>query len=121
MSLANQYGASEIVIAIQERRGGCFPIQDLLECKLNGIKVTDSAAFFERERARFESIPFTRAGWFLAEGSIRARLDRASSELFDIAASGILLVVTLPVMLVTALCILIGRWRPYLLSPGTRR
>ena len=48
----NRYRVQEIIIAIQERRGGCFPIQDLLECKLNGIKVTDSAAFFERERGQ---------------------------------------------------------------------
>ena len=36
------------MVSVQNRRGG-FPIKELLDCKLQGIKVTDAATFFERE------------------------------------------------------------------------
>lgn len=107
MSLVNRYGAGEIIIAIQERRGGCFPIQDLLECKLNGIKVTDSSAFFERERGQIR-VNSLYPSWLVFGGGFDQSLLRSSiKRVFDLAASGILLLVTLPVMLITALCILI--------------
>ena len=106
MSLVNRHGAREIIIAIQERRGGCFPIQDLLECKLNGIKVTDSAAFFERERGQIR-LNTLYPSWLVFGGGFDQSLLRSGiKRVFDLAASGVLLAVTLPVMLVTALCIL---------------
>lgn len=106
MSLVNRYGAREIIVAIQERRGGCFPIQDLLECKLNGIKVTDSAAFFERERGQIR-VNSLYPSWLVFGGGFDQSLLRSGiKRVFDLAASGVLLAVTLPVMLVTGLCIL---------------
>ncbi len=106
MSLVNRYGAREIIIAIQERRGGCFPIQDLLECKLNGIKVTDSAAFFERERGQIR-VNTLYPSWLVFGGGFDQSLLRSGiKRVFDLAASGLLLAGTLPVMLVTGLCIL---------------
>ena len=56
VSLVAQYNVSEIIIATQERRGGSFPIQELLECKMHGIKVTDIATFFEREKGHILSL-----------------------------------------------------------------
>ncbi|SEK96355.1 TIGR03013 family XrtA/PEP-CTERM system glycosyltransferase [Nitrosovibrio tenuis] len=112
MSLVNQYGAGEIVIAIQERRGGCFPIQDLLECKLNGIKVTDSAAFFERERGQIR-VNSLYPSWLVFGGGFdQSPLRSAIKGVFDIAASGVLLAATLPIMLITALCILLEDGAP---------
>ncbi|MBA4143904.1 MAG: TIGR03013 family PEP-CTERM/XrtA system glycosyltransferase [Nitrosospira sp.] len=106
MSLVNRYRVEEIIIAIQDRRGGCFPIQDLLECKLNGIKVTDSAAFFERERGQIR-VNSLYPSWLVFGGGFDQSILRSGiKRVFDVAASGILLVATLPVMLVTALCIL---------------
>ncbi|MGZ5780493.1 MAG: nucleoside-diphosphate sugar epimerase/dehydratase, partial [Burkholderiaceae bacterium] len=49
MATAIKHDVREIVVSVQNKRGGAFPIQELLKCKLNGIKVTDAASFFERE------------------------------------------------------------------------
>ena len=49
VELARRHKAREIVVTVQERRGGALPIKDLLECKLHGIKVIDATTFFERE------------------------------------------------------------------------
>lgn len=112
MSLVNRYGAGEIIIAIQERRSGCFPIHDLLECKLNGIKVTDSAAFFEREQGQIR-VNSLYPSWLVFGGGFDQSLLRSGiKRVFDLIASGILLAIMLPVMLVTALCILIEDGAP---------
>src|SRR6266478_9774718 len=47
MELGYRLGASEIVVATDERRG--LPVRQLLHCKLAGIRVTDFLDFWERE------------------------------------------------------------------------
>jgi sugar transferase (PEP-CTERM system associated) len=112
MSLAARYRVQEIIIAIQERRGGCFPIQDLLECKLNGIKVTDSAAFFERERGQIR-VNSLYPSWLVFGGGFDQSLLRTGiKRIFDLVASGVLLVATLPIMIITAVCILLEDGAP---------
>jgi hypothetical protein len=37
------------VVAVANRRSGAYPARQLLECALNGVRVIDSATFFERE------------------------------------------------------------------------
>lgn len=39
--------ANKVVISLAERRG-CFPLQEMLNCKLSGIEVLDEPSFFER-------------------------------------------------------------------------
>ena len=111
-SLANKYNVSEIVVAVQNRRGGSFPIQELLDCKLNGIKVTDAANFFEREvcQIRVDSL---QPSWFVFgggfdQGYLRSGIKRG----FDLFASIMLLIAAFPVMLLTALCIFIEDGAP---------
>lgn len=107
MSMAKKFNVKEIIVAVQNRRGGGLPIQELLECKLNGIKVIDVATFFEREanQVRVDSL---QPSWLVFgggfdQGDFRVMVKKA----FDVLASLILLVVTLPVMLITALFIYI--------------
>jgi sugar transferase (PEP-CTERM system associated) len=107
VSLVDQNNIQEVIVATQERRGGTFPIQELLECKIRGIKVTDFAGFFEREcgHLRMDSLypSWLVFGGGFDQGALRTSIKRV----FDIVASLILLVATIPVMLLAALCILI--------------
>lgn len=106
-SLAQKYKADEIIIAPQERRGGYFPIQELLECKMHGIRVIDIATFFERERGyiRMDSLY---PSWLVFGGGFDQSLLRSLIKRgFDVLASIVLLLATLPVMLITALLILL--------------
>lgn len=80
LSLADRYMVREIIVATQERRGGTFPIQELLECKICGIKVTDITGFFERECNHLRWILFIQAGWFLVVVLIRVRFEPSSNE-----------------------------------------
>jgi sugar transferase (PEP-CTERM system associated) len=105
VSLARRYNVEEIVVSVQNRRGGTFPIKELLECKLYGVKVTDAATFFEREtnQIRVDSI---QPSWLVFGGGfdqsfIRTFVKRA----FDLVCSGAILILTFPVMMLTAAAI----------------
>lgn len=102
-----QLDVSEIVVAVRERRGGVLPLNQLLNCKLEGVRVIDLSTFFERIRGevRIESL---RASWLIyGEGFRQGALRGLVKRSFDIAASMILLCVTLPIMLLAALAIAI--------------
>jgi sugar transferase (PEP-CTERM system associated) len=104
VSIAKAYNAVEIVVSVQNRRSG-MPIRELLECKLQGIKVTDAATFFERETCQIR-VDSLQPSWLVFGGGfdqsfIRVFMKRA----FDLICSSLLLVLTFPVMLVTALLI----------------
>ena len=103
--LAMQYGASAIVVAVRERRGGGLPITELLECKLRGIEVIDLPAFFEQQTGILP-LESTNASWMIfsegfSQGSARDVVKRG----FDLFVSGLFLLALLPLMLLTALLI----------------
>ena len=105
VALAREHNVREIVVSVQNRRGGTFPIRELLECKMVGVKVTDAATFFERETSqiRIESL---QPSWLVFGGGFDQSFARAfMKRTFDIIISAIILVLALPVMLVAAICI----------------
>ena len=114
VSMVNKYCVSEVIVAVGDRRNGGFPIQELLECKLNGIKVSDAAKFYERERGQIR-VDSVYPSWLVfGEGFEQGLLRTSVKRVFDLAASTILLVATFPIMLVTALCILVEDGVPIL-------
>lgn len=112
ISLAHQYGASEIIVTARERRGGAYPIQELLECRINGIKVIDLVGFYERESGHLRMDSLYPSWLVFGSGFNQGALRTMIKRVFDIIASLLLLIVTLPVMLLTALLIIIEDGRP---------
>ena len=112
IALAKRFNANEIIVAIQNRRNNKFPIQELLECKLHGIKVTDEADFFEREKGQLRVSSLYPSWLVFGDGFDQSSLRSVIKRSFDLTASVILLVITLPIMLVAALCILIETGPP---------
>ena len=107
MSIVARHAIDQIVIAVRDRRGGGLPLQQLLECRLKGVKISELPTFIEREyrQVLLESI---NPSWMvLGDGFRQGFLRSFVKRLFDLVASAALLAVTLPVMLVTALCILL--------------
>ncbi|MCC5808934.1 MAG: TIGR03013 family PEP-CTERM/XrtA system glycosyltransferase [Ectothiorhodospiraceae bacterium] len=110
--VATRLEIDEIIVGVRDRRNGGLPIDELLECKLNGIHVTDISSFFERERGqvRLESL---NASWLVfGEGFRQSVLRNFVKRTFDILASSTLMVLTLPVMLITALIIRVTMGAP---------
>lgn len=104
----------EIVVALSERRGGAMPLRELLDCKLQGIRVLDLASHFEQTlgQIRLDSLY---AGWLIfgegfRQGTFRTVVKRA----FDIVFASILIVLAMPVMAITAICIVLEDGFPIL-------
>ena len=107
-----QLGVDEIIVAVKEQRGGVLPLRALLECRLNGIRVTDLARFFERVHGRVP-IESLKASWLIygngfRQGWLRSAVKRA----FDIVVVAILLPIALPMMALVAIAIALDGGRP---------
>jgi len=112
VSLAKKFNASEIIVSVQNRRGGSFPIQELLECKLNGIKVVDAASFFEREanQIRIDSL---QPSWLVFGGGFdQSFLRTLGKRIFDLVTSLMIFAVSLPAMIIAGLLIFIEDGAP---------
>jgi len=104
LKLARNYGVSEIVVSVQNRRGG-FPIKELLECKLQGIRVTDAATFFERETCQIR-VDSLQPSWLVFGGGFDQSYVRTfMKRSFDLICSTLILVMTFPLMLAAALAV----------------
>jgi sugar transferase (PEP-CTERM system associated) len=95
---------SEIVLAVRDRRGG-LPVQDLLKCKLQGIRVLELSSFFERENGHLQLDSMNASWMILSEGFHQGMLRETAKRLFDLLVSTAMLLVCLPVMALTALLI----------------
>jgi len=114
LSIAKKHAIDRIVVALRDRRGGSFPMQQLLECKMNGIEVIEMPSFFEREY-RQVMLDSLNPSWMVLGNGFRQGVIRNSvKRLFDVAASGTLLVLCLPVLLLAALCIFLESGLPIL-------
>jgi len=103
-SLARAYEADELVVAVRERRGQ-LPLEELLDCRLHGITVTDLTHFLERERRQLRLDSLNTSSLIFGSGFRQGRLRAAVKRATDLAVSLALLVVTLPLMAATAVAI----------------
>jgi sugar transferase (PEP-CTERM system associated) len=105
LALATQEGASEIVVALKDRRSR-LPIDDLLACRLHGIQVTQFATFMERETGRVELEALNPSWLIFSDGfSAALRFQRVLKRGFDIVTSLLMLGFTLPVSALAAAAI----------------
>ena len=105
LALARRYAADEIIVSVSDRRNGGFPVRQLLECAVGGVRVTDAATFFEREacQIRLDSL---QPSYLIFGGGFDQSLFRAAvKRAFDLAASAFIGLATMPVMLLAALAI----------------
>mgnify|MGYP000176761275 CR=1 FL=1 len=97
--------ADEIIVAVRERRGGVLPLRDLLDCRISGIKVMDLSSHFESMLGQIR-IDALKAGWLIfGDGFDQGFLRTSIKRFFDCICALILLILTAPIMLATALLI----------------
>lgn len=104
--LAERHQVDEIVVALDDRRNK-LPISDILECKMRGIEVLDEAGFFERQLGKIRLDSLHPSNVIFSDGFTQAILKPGSKRLFDMIASLALTVLAAPIMLITALAIVI--------------
>lgn len=117
MEFAKANNISEIVVAPDERRrseGGNIPVDDLLDCKLKGIRITDPLGFIERELLKLE-VGMLRPSWALfSDGFVYSQTRDVIKRIFDLVVALLLVAVAWPFMLLTAIAIVLETGRPIL-------
>ena len=97
--------ASEVVLALEERRNA-LPLKDLLRIKTTGVHVNEISTFLERETGRVDLQSVNPSWLIFSDGFSSGRmLSSMFKRLFDIGASLVLLVFTLPLILITAIAV----------------
>jgi sugar transferase (PEP-CTERM system associated) len=104
LSMVRKHHVQEIVVSVQNRRSG-LPIKELLDCKLQGVKVTDAATFFERETCQIR-VDSLQPSWLVFNGGFDQSFVRTfMKRSFDLVCSGLILLATFPIMLLAALAV----------------
>jgi sugar transferase (PEP-CTERM system associated) len=105
-------GVSEVVLALEERRNA-LPLKDLLRIKTTGVHVNDFSTFMERETGRVDLDTVNPSWLIFSDGFSSGRMiSSAAKRLFDIIASLLLLVLTLPLIALFALLVKIDSKGP---------
>ncbi len=106
IALAQRYEADEVVVAMDDRRRG-FPVHELLDCKMSGIEVVDLQTFFERETGKLR-LDCMHPSWMIfSDGFGQSPLQDYIKRFFDLVVSATLLLLTFPIMIVTAIAIVV--------------
>jgi sugar transferase (PEP-CTERM system associated) len=111
LDLCVRHEVDEIVVAMDDRREA-FPIRELLDCRLAGIDVTDLSTFLERETGRVR-LDVLHPSWLIfGEGFKRGSIRLQGKRVLDLLAASTLFFLTCPLMLVTAMAIMLeDGWR----------
>jgi sugar transferase (PEP-CTERM system associated) len=105
LAMARRLGAHEVIVSVTDRRSGAYPVRELLDCVLGGVRVTDAAAFFEREASQIR-VDSLQPSYLIYGGGFDQSFFRAFvKRSFDLVASAAICAATLPVMALAALCI----------------
>jgi sugar transferase (PEP-CTERM system associated) len=106
-AFVRHHNIHEIVVAMDDRRQG-FPMEQFIECRLNGVRITELVTFLERESGRVQ-IDVIHPSWLVFSEGFRSGLMRGvTSRSTDVVASLALLTIFAPVMLLVAMAIKLG-------------
>lgn len=99
-----QHDVNEIIIALDDRRNQ-FPVNDVLECKMRGVHIIDVNIFLERQLGKISLETLNPSTVIYSDGFIKNPVKTFNKRLSDIVISLIMLVLTAPIMIITALLI----------------
>jgi sugar transferase (PEP-CTERM system associated) len=99
---ANQAGT--IVVALEERRGS-FPLEAVLRCKLQGVRIEDWPTFYEKRSGRI-FLRNLRPSWLIfSEGFTRTQVTLVLKRVVDLSVSSLFLLLGWPIFLLVSLFI----------------
>jgi sugar transferase (PEP-CTERM system associated) len=111
--LIAEHHVDRIVVGLSDRRGK-LPVEELLRAKMAGIRVEDATTTYERVTGKI-LIDDLRPSWLIFSDGFRvSRVTRLMKRAIDLTLSLALAIVTLPLMLLTALLVLLEDGRPIL-------
>ena len=111
--LIAEHRVDRIVVGLSDRRGK-LPVEELLRAKMAGIRVEDATTTYERVTGKI-LLDDLRPSWLIFSDGFRVSgATRLMKRAVDLVFSLVLAIVTLPLMLLTALLVLLEDGRPIL-------
>jgi sugar transferase (PEP-CTERM system associated) len=108
--IIEQWNIKKVIVALPDRRGN-LPLNELLQCKVKGIKIIDGVSFYEQISGKI-SVEELKPSWLIFSGGFKKpRSLQILKRLFDITFSIIGLFLAFPIFLLVPLLIRLG-------SPG---
>ena len=107
---ARRLGAREIVVAADDCDG--LPVTELLRCRAAGIRVSNYMDFIERQTKTVDPDALQPSWLIFSDGFRHSTLANLSKRCFDIVFALALLLFTLPLMVLTALLIVLDSKGP---------
>ncbi len=104
MSRIKQTDSEVVVVAMDEKRGQ-LPVQELLECKMQGIPVLEGETFYEEITGKIIVDKINPSWLIFHEGFQKSWLMMTGKRVVAILASTVGLLVSLPVICLTAILI----------------
>ncbi|MDR2216520.1 MAG: TIGR03013 family PEP-CTERM/XrtA system glycosyltransferase [Nevskiaceae bacterium] len=104
VKLCSDLNVDEVVVALQDRRR-VLPVEELLECKLAGVSVVEFITFIERETGCIQLDMLTPSWMIFGPGLHKGTVRQFTSRAIDFLASGVLVLVASPIMLLAMLAI----------------
>ncbi len=102
---------SMVVVALSERRG-MFPYKEILDCKLQGIRVEDWPTFYEKLTGKI-IIQNLRPSWLIfADGFTRNNLTRTLKRITDMLLAAVGLCIALPMLALIAVLTKLDSYGP---------
>ena len=102
--LADELHPDLVLVALAEMRRA-FPAEELLECRLQGIKVEDWPTFYERQTGKIH-VTNLRPSWLIfSEGFVKTDTTRMVKRAMDVGLAFAGLVVSFPFMVLAACAI----------------
>lgn len=113
-SIVCKHAVDEVVVGVRDRRNGGIPMSDLLQCKVDGVVVTDLSTFFERETGQVQ-LECVNPSWIVfSDGFDHGSYKYVVKRIFDVIAALLLLGFTAPIMALTAIMIFLETGSPIL-------
>ncbi len=113
LNLVEELQPDLVVVALHNMRGA-FPAQDLLECRLRGIRVEDWPTFYEKQTGKI-LVTDLRPSWLIfSDGFVKTHLTQALKRALDTILAVFGLALSLPVMGLVALAIKVDSRGPIL-------
>jgi sugar transferase (PEP-CTERM system associated) len=113
--LAKQKGIKKIVVAIKEKRGS-FPMQELLECRVNGIDVIEGSSFFEMLTGKLIVEQINPSWLIFSQGFHKTWSQKIFKRLIDLVLSSLMLIVLSPFIILVVIIIKLDSKGPVLFS-----
>ncbi|MFZ5842798.1 MAG: TIGR03013 family XrtA/PEP-CTERM system glycosyltransferase [Pseudomonadota bacterium] len=102
--VCSEYGADEIVIAVEDNKKN-FPTEEIIDCKLRGIQITELASFFEQRTGKIHIDAWSPGRMIFLDGFDNNVWRVMVKRLFDMTVASIGLLLAAPVMLLLVLIV----------------